>query len=358
MMEFNVRQQNVINSKDKNILCLACAASGKTATLVGRINRLLSEGENPKNIVCFTFTNQAAAEMKSRIGEKGKGMFIGTAHSYANYICSLAGVENYDIIKEELFDDIIKRALMISQRKYPKVQYLFVDEFQDTDMLQYQFIEKIPAENRFYCGDERQFIYSFKKSTDEYIRSLADDVSFKNYFLTQNYRNPANIIRYAENYIASLKKISPKSVPTIKEEGFIDENCTITDAIEEITWSDNYGKWAILCRTNAELYAIAEKLQDRSLPHLIIKRGDLDLEQLNSALKENKIKVMTVHSSKGLEFDNVVVVGCKAYNEDERRLSYVAATRAKEALYWCPPIRMARKKKKIKLDDASGMVMF
>lgn len=56
-MEFNVRQKNVIYSNEPNILCLSCAASGKTRVLVARIERLLNEGVKPEDIVAFTFTN-------------------------------------------------------------------------------------------------------------------------------------------------------------------------------------------------------------------------------------------------------------------------------------------------------------
>ena len=128
-MNFNIRQQNVINANNKNILCLAAASSGKTHTLVGRIERLLNEGVEPSSIVAFTFTNQAAKEMKNRLGEKAKGMFIGTIHSYANKICGLAGIETKRDIAEERFDRIIDKALSVNWNLYPQVSHLFVDEF-------------------------------------------------------------------------------------------------------------------------------------------------------------------------------------------------------------------------------------
>lgn len=56
-MEFNIRQQNIINSDAKNILCMASAASGKTRTLIGRIEHLLDLEVPPGLIVAFTFTN-------------------------------------------------------------------------------------------------------------------------------------------------------------------------------------------------------------------------------------------------------------------------------------------------------------
>lgn len=64
-------QTQVIESRGKNLLVSAAAGSGKTAVLVERIIRLVTEGEHPLNIdelLVMTFTNAAAAEMRERIG--------------------------------------------------------------------------------------------------------------------------------------------------------------------------------------------------------------------------------------------------------------------------------------------------
>lgn len=69
-IEFNEDQINVINSRGKDVLVSAAAGSGKTAVLVERIVRLVSEGDNPIDIdrlLVVTFTNAAAAEMRERV---------------------------------------------------------------------------------------------------------------------------------------------------------------------------------------------------------------------------------------------------------------------------------------------------
>lgn len=467
-----------------------------TATLTGRVEKLLDSGVHPSYLVAFTFTNQAAQEMKKRLGAKCRGMFIGTIHSYANKICTLANISTQEFIKEEHFDEIIKKALIVPTRKYPEVKYLFVDEFQDTDPIQYQFMKKIPAENRFYIGDERQFIYSFRGATDTFIRHLATDESFKKYYLEENYRNPANILHYADDFLSTMPKISPPSVPMITGDGFLDEHCKFADAVEEITWNmDDLTGWTIICRTNSEIENVQKALFEKDIPQIVVRRRDLDLETMKNLLDANRVKIMTIHScmasntlvptlrgiktikeiveeedytnlvyngiyydrvknfidngieltyrlvcksgksirltafhdvitldkgqlkkikvkdlkgnekllsiksiqpftkfsidnynveeldsivpygdehtycltmehesqflqngflmgnSKGLEFPRVIVVGAKTFNFEERRIAYVAATRAKEALYWCPPIRATREKKKTRIPD-------
>ena len=51
-------------------------------------------------------------------------------------------------------------------------------------------------------------------------------------------------------------------------------------------------------------------------------------------MAQNRVKVLTVHSAKGLEWDNVAVIGMRYTIGEERNVCYVAATRARENLIW------------------------
>lgn len=69
---YTPEQQKVIELRDRNILVSAAAGSGKTAVLVERIVRMITEGEEPLDVdrlLVVTFTNAAAAEMKERISQ-------------------------------------------------------------------------------------------------------------------------------------------------------------------------------------------------------------------------------------------------------------------------------------------------
>lgn len=358
-MEFNIRQQNVINSNDKNILCLAAAASGKSATLVARIERLLSSGEDPEAMVCFSFTNQAAAEMQDRLPNI-HGIYIGTVHSYANKICQNAGLYTGEDIASENFDNIIKKALNLDKSFYPKVKYLFIDEFQDTDELQAKFIAKINAEYNYATGDERQFIYAFKGTSDKYIRNLAASPYVKKYYLTQNYRNGSKILHFAEKFLDGIQRISPPSEPMSEEKGYIDEDHSFYEVAEELTWTEDWTEWAILCRTNKEVQAAQEYLEEMEIPNISIKKSELSFDEIKDVLHSNKVKIMTGHASKGLEFDNVIAIGAKQFNNDEKRLSYVIATRARKTLLWCPSIKRkkVRKNRKSNIERKNQMIEF
>ena len=80
----------------REVLCLACAGSGKSTTLAYRIARLLAEGEAPESIVAFTFTEKAAESIKRRVSQALStagldptvmgAMYIGTIHAYCQRI--------------------------------------------------------------------------------------------------------------------------------------------------------------------------------------------------------------------------------------------------------------------------------
>ena len=73
MPQWTTQQNNAIKARNANILVSAAAGSGKTAVLVERVKEIITDKSNPVNVdrlLIVTFTNAAAAEMKSRIASK------------------------------------------------------------------------------------------------------------------------------------------------------------------------------------------------------------------------------------------------------------------------------------------------
>ncbi|HEX6982894.1 MAG TPA: ATP-dependent DNA helicase [Balneolaceae bacterium] len=113
ILEDNLTSEQLDAATDlnKEILCLACAGSGKSRTLAYRIARLIAEGEPPNSIVAFTFTNKAAESIKMRVSDalsasgidpKVLGaMYLGTIDSYCGYIL---GEINADYRQYEVLD--------------------------------------------------------------------------------------------------------------------------------------------------------------------------------------------------------------------------------------------------------------
>ena len=87
-MNFNQNQLGIINNINGAYLISAPVGTGKTTVLTERIIKALDSGVKPEEVLCLTFTNRAAEEMrgriKKRIGEKGvfEQIFIGTFHGF------------------------------------------------------------------------------------------------------------------------------------------------------------------------------------------------------------------------------------------------------------------------------------
>ena len=95
-MKFTESQEKAINSAFANLQLIACAGSGKTEVVARRVVQLLRPdggGLVPRNIIAFTFTDKAAAELKDRIVRRVREslgeipglaeMFVGTIHAFA-----------------------------------------------------------------------------------------------------------------------------------------------------------------------------------------------------------------------------------------------------------------------------------
>lgn len=110
--EYTNNQKKAIITTDKNVQIIACAGSGKTSTIVAKIIYLIISGIKPSEIVAITYTEKAAASLKSRIYqeyEKIMGtleglsdLYIGTIHGYCLFLLQehTSDFKNFDILTE------------------------------------------------------------------------------------------------------------------------------------------------------------------------------------------------------------------------------------------------------------------
>ena len=177
-----------------------------------------------------------------------------------------------------LLDD--KYVLDIIQNRY---QYIVVDEYQDTNNIQYEIINLIAAKYRNICvvGDEDQSIYAFRGANIENIlnfeKDYPDAYTIK---LERNYRSTKRILDTANELIRNNKSSKGKKLWTDGSEG---EKIKIFNAktpydeaefiVKEIKTKSksgvDYKDMTILYRTNAQSRVLEEKLLEGNVPYKI-----------------------------------------------------------------------------------------
>ncbi len=121
-----------------------------------------------------------------------------------------------------------------------KYDYLFIDEFQDTNPLQWEIVKRMTKENRIkliVVGDDDQSIYGFRGSEPAYIKNFEKEYPTKTLFLLTNYRSRAAIVQGANRLISYNKndRIPKAMIPAQKEAGVM-EAYLFSDTKAESQW--------------------------------------------------------------------------------------------------------------------------
>ena len=135
--------------------------------------------------------------------------------------CFKSGAMDFDDL---LFntDKLFKEHLEVLNKYQQRIQYVLVDEFQDTNLCQYFIIRKLAAVRQNICvvGDDAQSIYAFRGADITNILNFERDYpDLKIFKLEQNYRSTQNIVSAANSVIKKNRAQLPKNVWTANEEG-------------------------------------------------------------------------------------------------------------------------------------------
>lgn len=366
----NESQREAVAAPSGNIMILAGAGSGKTRVLVHRIAWYIQTGQSsPFGIMAVTFTNKAAAEMRSRIetllDAPAGGMWVGTFHGLTHRILRAhwqeAGLPQSFIIldSDDQYRTIrrVLRAMEIDESSFPprevqwfinarkdeglrpqhiddhgdhtlyqmvriykayedvcnrsgvvdfaelllrahelfrdqkiileqyrqRFRYVLVDEFQDTNSLQYAWLRLLIGDQGclFAVGDDDQSIYSWRGARVENMQQFKKDFSNPLLIkLEQNYRSTANILNAANALITNNNSRLGKKLWTEGEGGEkialyngYNEHDEARYVVEQISdWQCKTGHYkdsAVLYRVSAQSRVIEEGLMRASIPYRV-----------------------------------------------------------------------------------------
>lgn len=244
-----------------------------------------------------------------------------------------------------------------NKNEIPQYEHLLVDEYQDVNDAQIELLELLSPKNLFAVGDPRQSIFGWRGGNINYILKFQEEFPNAEVIgLNKNYRSMKKIVEFMNLAITSLGLQNLES--NSEKEGnielieFENENEEYEFIIKKLKDSElDRNEIFVLARTNRQLSELSRKLAILKIPHIV--KSD---EQTRPAEpKPGEIVLSTIHAIKGLEAENVFVLGCNEQNfpcktsdhpilefikgqdldkeEEEKRLFYVAISRAKERLY-------------------------
>jgi len=242
-------EQNLVVSTPSDLIVIAGPGSGKTRTLISKTLKLLNDGVPPEKIFVLTFSVKVSLELKKRLREIGiDEVKVDTFHGLAYDLIRekegkppriltekernellkrlFPGVKNALSKKENRkmyyaylekngvydFDFLIYRASKLEKLEL-KGSYLIVDEFQDLSQDLYPFLKVLSPATWVFFGDPNQSIYGFRGAHPEKLKTFLEKIKpgLKVCYLTQSFRCPDVVLKYAESF-----KASPWSSPRLR----------------------------------------------------------------------------------------------------------------------------------------------
>ncbi|MFQ5874568.1 MAG: ATP-dependent helicase [Dehalococcoidia bacterium] len=190
------------------------------------------------------------------------------------------------------FDDLLLKAVQLLEKTPPVLEkytsryvHLLIDEFQDTNLVQYELAKQLASRHRNICvvGDPDQSIYSWRYADIRNILNFEKDYpDAKVVFLEQNYRSTQNILEGAHNVISANEQRKEKSLWTKNKEGAAiavaeayteqEEAQLVAREVERLVGGERHrmGDCAIMYRTNAQSRAIEEAFLRYGIPYKLV----------------------------------------------------------------------------------------
>ena len=271
--------------------------------------------------------------------------------------------ENEKISSERIdFDDMMIKAtkILVERKVSLPFKLIIIDEFQDTSLCRFNLINEIIKMNDAsltVVGDDFQSIYRFSGcDLDLFLNFNSYYKDAKIYKLEKTYRNSLELINVAGDFIQKNKRqvsknlTSPKSLVNPIIITYFKDKGSILEKVINLISEDK--EILIIGRNNFDI-----KNYTKNLEYTFLENNYIEF----SKFKHRKVRYLTIHTSKGLESDVVILLNVEngLYGipsklkdekilslvksqdvypyEEERRLFYVALTRTKNEIYLLTP---------------------
>lgn len=340
------------------------AGSGKTMILIYRARYLASLSSKPVLVLCYNKTLASRLEQFLAQGRTDSKIHV---HHFHEWCRMLLNEKNIKVGDKLPFNEFVEKSVArtkqaVEQGELETGRYaaILIDEAHDFQPEWFSVVlPMLESEdaNLLVLYDDAQSIYNKKTGLDFSFSSVGIKAQGRTTILRTNYRNTAEILKAAKNISQSTLKVSEPVgedyAPTLNP----DSVGRTGDIPELYRFSCQDTEWNYIAERIAELIAQGKSPNDIGV--LVLSTRPVYCELVKKAFNahqvpfiiadeknkrnlyegEASVKVLTMHSSKGLEFEHVFITGLNRFGEysqldDEQRarLLYVAMTRAVEDL--------------------------
>ena len=337
------------------------AGSGKTLILGFRCLYLAQLLHKPILVLCYNIT--LAAKLRDLMQAKGiqDRVNVYHFHDWCGELLRHYHVAKPAFDKATYFEDLVEAVIAaVANGEIPRGQYgaIMIDEGHDFKPDWLKLISGMvdpDTDSLLLLYDDAQSIYSANKQLDFSLSSVGINARGRTTVLKLNYRNTHEVFQFADRFARHYLQIHDSDedhIPILSA-----ESVGRSGAVPQLKRSDSYAqevakivKWLTQWQQQAQLswrdvcilYRYAA--QGKQL-HDALKTAAIPLQWLGSAARkkqfkpeEDCVKLMTLHSSKGLEFPWVIISGlgfmpdAKEDTSVEAKLLYVAMTRSTDKL--------------------------
>lgn len=337
------------------------AGSGKTLILGYRAMYLDKLGlAKPILVLCYNKT--LAAKLKQLLAERGAGdrVHVRHFHGWCKDMCNLYQLDLPGAQSQPVFERQVAAVIVGCEKgRVPLAQYaaVLIDEGHDFKPEWFKLLVQMidPETNSLLLMyDDAQNIYGGSKQRVFTWSSVGINAKGRSTILKVNYRNTVEALDFSFQFVSAYLDQSggTEEIPLVHPEfggrsGARPEVQRLASSAHEVeylaTWLRKraeagipFHQMAVLCRFNAQVDRMREGLAQKGIAVDADQFNDRRSKVFDAA--EEAVKVLTIHSSKGLEFNSVAIpdLGCMPYAkttpEEEARLLYVALTRSTESM--------------------------
>jgi len=315
--ELSRQQQRAIDSKQP-IFLTGVPGSGKTVVSVYRL-------KNHNNSILFTYGKLLRLAIDNTIDDNSK--IVENIHNWNWQID-----ENKKVFLEKrVLDENLSNTIKFFQERC-NYEYIMVDEGQDLELNVYKLLQELTS-NLSVSADNAQKVYEHGAMEETIIKIVPN---LKNIELSQNFRNSFEIYNFAKEFVPNNSRANDSNM------------------LEKFTQGEADKPYVYLVSTLNQTFEIIKKIIDNnqglnigilSTDALTVKTYTKELSKfydISSYTSNDKdvpqdlknILITTFKSSKGMEFDIVIMPQIQFLNEKDLNQYYIGTTRAKTELYF------------------------